>query len=53
MSEVVQSVGKVTLDPKDRYLLFEAIVQNEKGEEVTIPTIRFKFKWSPKFNFNF
>jgi len=47
MSEVAQTVGKVELDPKERYLAFEACVEKANSDddaEIEIPYIRFKFQ---------
>jgi len=40
--EVVQAVSKTELKPSDRYVLLEAIVNDENGEEVQIPGVRVR-----------
>jgi len=43
MSQLVQSVGKLELKPKERFLVLEVCVVNDAGEDVEIPYVRFKF----------
>ena len=44
VSDLVQSVGGVVLQPKDKYLILEACVQNAEEEEIEIPYVRFRFR---------
>jgi len=44
VSKVAESVGKATLPEKERFLILEACVQNEEGNEVEIPFLRFKYR---------
>jgi ubiquitin-activating enzyme E1 len=44
MTELVTSVSHITLNEKDRYLILEACVNNEEGDDVDIPYVRYKFR---------
>lgn len=44
MSELVESVAKIELSAKTRYLVLEACVTDQDGEDVDIPYIRMKLK---------
>ena len=44
VSQLVASVTGRQLRDKDRYLLLEACVNNEQGDEIDIPYIRFRFR---------
>lgn len=39
VSDLVQSVGTVKIQPQDKYLILEACVANEEEEEVEIPSV--------------
>ena len=44
ISQLVSSVTGKQLADKDKYLLLEACVNNESGNEIDIPFIRYKFR---------
>jgi ubiquitin-activating enzyme E1 len=45
MSRLTQEVSKTTLNAKEKFLIFEAVVALEDtGNEVEIPQIRFRFR---------
>ena len=44
ISQLVSSVTGKQFAAKDKYLLLEACVNNEEGDEIDIPFIRFQFK---------
>lgn len=44
MTVLVESVSKTKIPEHDKYLILEACVDDEEGEEVEIPYIRFKYR---------
>jgi ubiquitin-activating enzyme E1 len=44
MSELVESVAKIELPSKTRYLVLEACVTDSNGEDVELPYLRMKIK---------
>lgn len=44
VSDLVQKVGGAKLADKDKYIVLEALVQNEDEEEVEIPYVRMRFR---------
>ena len=42
MSDLIEEVVKTTLTPKQQYLVLECCVNGPDGEEVDIPSVRFK-----------
>jgi len=45
ITQVIEKVAKIKLRPKERYIVLEAVVANEKtGDECEIPYIRLKIR---------
>lgn len=44
MSQICEDVSKTKLSDKIKYLTFEVSVQDEEGEDVDIPAVRFRFR---------
>jgi len=44
ITQVIEKVAKVKLRPKEKYIVLEAVVANEDGEETEIPYIRLKIR---------
>jgi ubiquitin-activating enzyme E1 len=45
LTELAQSIGKIQLTEKDRYLVFEVMTEDAStGEEVEVPYVRYRFR---------
>jgi len=44
ITQVIEKVAKTKIRAKEHYIVLEAVVANEDGEEVEIPYIRLKIK---------
>ncbi len=44
LSEVAKMVGKTTFAPSQKYLVLEVCCNDEQGEDVEVPYIRYKFR---------
>lgn len=44
LSEVAKMVGKTTFAPSQKYLVLEVCCNDEKGEDVEVPYIRYRFR---------
>eukprot|EP00736_Rhodelphis_marinus_P008560 Rmarinus@m.25111 len=42
MKELVRTVGKMELNPKQRYLIFEICCVDEDGDDVDVPFVRYR-----------
>jgi ubiquitin-activating enzyme E1 len=43
--QVIESVGKVNVSPKQKYLTFEMCCNDEQGEDVEVPYCRYRFRF--------
>lgn len=44
LSKVAQTVGKMELSESEKYLVFEVCCNDESGEDVEVPYIRYRFR---------
>ncbi|EME28122.1 ubiquitin-activating enzyme E1 [Galdieria sulphuraria] len=45
MKKVIETIGKVNLSPKQKYLIFEMCCNDEQGEDVEVPYCRYRFRF--------
>jgi len=45
LKKVIESVGKVNVSPKQKYLTFEMCCNDEQGEDVEVPYCRYRFRF--------
>lgn len=45
LSKVAQTVGKMEFDEKQKYLILEVCCNDESGEDVEVPYIRYRFRF--------
>mmetsp|Transcript_11014 Transcript_11014/g.33776 ORF Transcript_11014/g.33776 Transcript_11014/m.33776 type:complete len:1045 (+) Transcript_11014:298-3432(+) len=45
ISEIAKTVGKIDFHEKQQYLIMEVCCNDEEGEDVEVPYIRYRFRW--------